>query len=92
MTSASTFREGRLSRYYRCNTRNMRGKEGGPTVQLRADTIERFMVACLQRLLADPENEASLQRCLGLLGLLTPNGTLSELWDYRSLGNRQRLV
>jgi hypothetical protein len=92
MTSASTFRDGRLYRYYRCSTRDKKGKEGCPTVQLGAEAIERFVVERLQRLLADPGCEVPLQKCLEPLGLLTPGGKVAELWEFLSLPNQQRLV
>lgn len=89
MTSASTFREGRMYRYYRCSTRDKKGKEGCPTVQLG---VERFVVERLQKVLADPDCRVPLQRCLEPLGLLVPGGNLAELWELLSLANRQRLV
>lgn len=43
MTSASTFRTGRLHRYYRCSTRDKQGKKSCPTKQLR----ECVVVPCM---------------------------------------------
>lgn len=49
LTSASTRRQGRLHRYYRCTTRDKKGKQVCPTRQLPAEALEDFVVDQLRR-------------------------------------------
>ena len=60
MTSASTFRDGRLHRYYRCTTRDKKGKKVCPTKQLPAEAIEAFVVERVQAAFGDPAFRSSL--------------------------------
>lgn len=92
MTSASTFREGRLYRYYRCRTRDKQGKEVCPTVQMSAEAIEGFVVKRLKEHLADPGLAPILRQRLEPLNLLLPPEGMAGLWEVLSLENRQRLV
>jgi len=91
MTSASTFREGRLYRYYRCRTRDKQGKEVCPTVQMPAEAIEAFVVDRVKEMIRAPEVAPCLTNRLGELGI--PEGVgLEGLWESLTLPNRQRLV
>lgn len=92
MTSASTFRRGRLYRYYRCSTRDKEGRKGCPTVQLPAEAIEMFVVEGIQALFADPEQAKNLRSHIETLGLRTPKDGLTALWGTLTLSNRQRLI
>ena len=49
LTSASTRRRGRTYRYYRCTTREKKGKQTCPTRQLSAEALEAFVVDQLRR-------------------------------------------
>lgn len=92
MTSASTFRSGRLHRYYRCSTRDKKGKEVCPTVQLPAEAIEAFVVDRIRTVLQDPRMKASLTAHLYAIGLQAPGGDLLQLWEVLTMPNQQRLI
>jgi site-specific DNA recombinase len=92
MTSASTFKEGRLYRYYRCRTRDKQGKDVCPTVQVPAEAIETFVVDRLIEVLKDPVLSPPLLSPLTQAGFAVPQGDLGALWELLSLTNRQRLV
>lgn len=92
MTSASTFRNGRLHRYYRCSTRDKQGKAVCPTVQLPADALEAFVVERIQEVLRDPDLRSRLAPHLAAVGLQTPGGDLAHLWVSLTLPNQQRLI
>ena len=92
MTSASTFREGRLHRYYRCTTRDKKGKKICPTKQLPAEAIEAYVVERVQVALNDPNLQSVLEVHLGRLGLQAPKEGFSHLWEALTLPNRRRLI
>ena len=92
MTSASTFRSGRLHRYYRCSTRDKQGKAVCPTVQMPAEAIEGFVVERVQSLLEEPRMRPVLTGHLERLGLQAPEGRLTDLWSALTLPNQQRLI
>ncbi len=92
MTSASTFRDGRLHRYYRCRTRDKQGKAVCPTVQMPADAIEGFVMERLKGFLAKAEALPALK---AHFQAFVPGGShpdLAALWETLTLANRQRLV
>lgn len=91
MTCASTFREGRLYRYYRCRTRDKQGKEVCPTVQMPAEAIEAFVVDRVKEMIRAPEVATCLSNRLAELGIPEDMG-LEGLWESLTLPNRQRLV
>lgn len=94
MTSASTRRNGRVFRYYRCTTRDKWGKKVCPTRQLPAETIEGFVVEQLKAAFQDPARcealNGYLMRGLGWLPEGFPG--FEHLWESLNLRNRQRLV
>lgn len=92
MTSASTFRHGRLYRYYRCRTRDKQGKAVCPTVQMPAEAIEAFVVERVQGVLGDPQYVPALTSPLQGLGLQAPGGNLGKLWEVLTPISRQRLI
>jgi len=92
MTSASTFRHGRLYRYYRCRTRDKQGKAVCPTVQMPAEAIEAFVVERVQGVLGDPQYVPALTGPLQGLGLQAPGGNLGKLWEVLMPSSRQRLI
>lgn len=92
MTSASTFRLGRLHRYYRCSNRDKQGKKACQTRQLPAEAIEAFVVDRVQDALVDPEMRPLLERQLNALGLRPPKVGLASLWEALTLPNRRRLI
>jgi len=92
MTSASTFRRGRLHRYYRCSTREKAGTKACPTTQLPAEAIETYVVERLQAVLEDPAFWAELQGQLEGFGFSWVRGGFTHLWETLTLSNRQRLV
>ena len=92
MTSASTFRWGRLHRYYRCSKRDKEGKKVCATRQLPAEAIEAFVVERVQAALADPQMRPLLEAQLAPLGLVVPRGDLTTLWEALTLPNRRRLI
>lgn len=92
MTSASTFRSGRLHRYYRCSTRDKQGKAVCPTVQMPADAIEGFVVERVRGYLEQPELKGFAEPYLAQLGLQAASGGISGVWDAMTLPNRQRLI
>ncbi|MBP1771240.1 MAG: Phage uncharacterized protein-like protein [Holophagaceae bacterium] len=92
MTSASTFRSGRLHRYYRYSTRDKQGKAVCPTVQMPAEAIEGFVVERVQKLLEEPRMRPLLTGHLERLGLQAPEGRLTDLWSALTLPNKQRLI
>jgi len=92
MTSASTFRSGRLHRYYRCSTRDKKGRAGCPTVQLPAEAIETFVVERIQEVLKDPALRPLLAEHLEVVGLQSPQGDLGQLWEVLTLPSRQTLI
>jgi DNA invertase Pin-like site-specific DNA recombinase len=91
MTSASTHRHGRHFRYYRCTTRNLRGKKACPTKQLPTEAIEIFVVDRLREAMADPVRAAVVGRLLPELGDFVVQG-FDALWAALTLVHRQRLV
>ncbi|WP_243295915.1 recombinase family protein [Geothrix mesophila] len=92
MTSASSFRMGRLHRYYRCSNRDKQGKKVCATRQLPAEAIEAFVVERIQGALEDPDMRPLLEAQLANLGLQAPKGGLSTLWEALTLPNRRRLI
>jgi len=92
MTSASTFRNGRLYRYYRCRTRDKQGKAVCPTVQMPAEAIEAFVVERVQEVLGNPEHAPSLVGPLQKLGLQVPDGEIGRLWELLTPPHRQALI
>ena len=92
MTSASTFRWGRLHRYYRCSKRDKEGKKACATRQLPAEALEAFVVERIQAALADPKLRPILEAQLAPLGLVVPRGDLTTLWEALTLPNRRRLI
>lgn len=92
MTSASTFRSGRLHRYYRCSTRDKQGKAVCPTVQMPADAIEGFVVDRVRGYLEQPELQGFAKPYLAQLGLQATGTGFSGVWEAMTLPNRQRLV
>jgi len=92
MTSASTFRSGRLHRYYRCSTRDKKGKEVCPTVQLPAEVIEAYVVDRIRRVLQDPRMKSTLTAHLYAIGLQAPGGDLAQLWEVLTIDSQQRLI
>lgn len=92
MTSASTFRNGQLYRYYRCRTRDKQGKGVCPTVQMPAEAIEAFVVERVQGVLADPQHAAALAGPLRELGLQAPGGNFGLLWEALTMPYRQNLI
>jgi hypothetical protein len=92
MTSASTFRSGRLHRYYRCSTRDNQGKAVCPTVQMPADAIEGFVVERVRGYLEQPEMRGVAEPYLAQLGLQATGVGFSGVWDALTLPNRQRLI
>lgn len=59
-TPASTKKRGREYRYYRCVTRDKRGRAACPGQQLPAGAIEEFVVEQLKKVTADPRMAASV--------------------------------
>lgn len=92
MTSASTFRSGRLHRYYRCSTRDKQGKAVCPTVQMPADAIEGFVVERVRGYLEQPDLQGFAESYLAQLGLKAGGGGISGVWNALTLSNRQRLI
>lgn len=94
MTSASTRRDGRLYRYYRCTTRDKWGKKVCPTRQLPAEPIEGFVVETLKEALSAPERRAAVDHYLstGLGWLPQSFPGFSEVYEALNLRNRQRLI
>ena len=91
MTSASTHRNGRLFRYYRCTTRNLHGRKACPTRQLPTEAIEAFVLARLRETFARPEQAGFLGRFLPEFGDLATSG-FDPLWEVLTLHHRQSLV
>jgi hypothetical protein len=91
MTSASTHRDGRLFRYYRCTTRNLHGRKACPTKQLPTEAIEAFVLARLRETFAQPERACLLSRLLPEFGNLAASG-FDPLWEVLTLHHRQSLV
>ncbi|MBI3131512.1 MAG: recombinase family protein [Acidobacteria bacterium] len=94
MTSASTHRGERIHRYYRCSTRDKRGKKACPTTQLPAEALERFVVEHLRAVLTAPEQREQANRWIRRAFPELPK-TLSgfdELWKALDLRHRQSLV
>lgn len=89
MTSASTNRDGRVHRYYRCTTRDKGGRKACPTKQLPADAIEAFVVERLRDYLSDPE---VCQDIPARFGLDEGDWSFERLWGCLNLMNRQFLV
>lgn len=94
MTSASTRRDGRVFRYYRCTTRDKFGKKVCPTRQLPAEAIEGFVVEKLEEAFQDPKRREALDRYLvqGLGWLPKTFPGFEEIWNALNLRNRQRLI
>jgi len=89
MTSASSFRNGRLHRYYRCRTRDKQGKSVCPTTQLPAEAIESFVVEQVQA--AITERGEQLQPHLEALGW-HQIGSALEIWEALTPANQRRWV
>jgi len=94
MTSASTHRDGRTHRYYRCTTRDKMGKKACGTKQLPAEAIERFVVEHLRATLMAPGQGQMMSRWLhaGFPDLPEALHGFDELWKVLALRHRQRLV
>ena len=94
MTSASTRRKGRVFRYYRCTTRDKRGKKACAMKQLPAEAIEIFVVEQLKVAFESPRRQVALNRFLvqGLGWLPTAFSGFGEVWAGLNLLNRQRLI
>ncbi len=94
MTSASTRRDGRVFRYYRCTTRDKWGKKVCPTKQLPAEALESFVVDQLREAFRDKARRAALDRYLirGLGWLPSAFPGFGEIWEALNLRNRQRLI
>jgi len=92
MASASTFKKGRIYRYYRCITRDKYGKKRCATVQVPAEAIEDFVVERIQALFGDPAQSLSLRAHIELIGLQAPQEGLTALWETLTPRNRQRLI
>lgn len=94
MTSASTRRDGRVFRYYRCTTRDKWGKKVCPMKQLPAEAIETFVVEQLKAAFENRARRAALDRYLvrGLGWLPTAFPGFGEIWTALNLRNRQRLI
>jgi len=94
MTSASTRRNGRVFRYYRCATRDIRRKKACPTRQLPAEAIEGFVVEKLQEAFQDPARREALDQYLvqGLGWLPQTFPGFTEIWEALNLRNRHRLI
>lgn len=94
MTSASTRRNGRVFRYYRCTTRDKWGKRVCAMKQLPAEAIETFVVDQLKEAFQDKGRRAALDgyliRGLGWLPKAFPG--FEEIWGALNLRNRQRLI
>jgi DNA invertase Pin-like site-specific DNA recombinase len=94
MTSASTRRDGRVFRYYRCTTRDKWGKKVCPTKQLPAEAIETFVVEQLKEAFQTRARRTALDRYLirGLGWLPSAFPGFGEIWAALNLRNRQRLI
>lgn len=94
MTSASTRRDGRVFRYYRCTTRDKWGKKVCPMKQLPAEAIETFVVEQLRDAFQNRARRAALDRYLvrGLGWLPSAFPGFGEIWGALNLRNRQRLI
>lgn len=94
MTSASTRRDGRVFRYYRCTTRDKWGKKVCPMKQLPAEAIETFVVDQLKEAFQNRARRAALDRYLvrGLGWLPSAFPGFGEIWASLNLRNRQRLI
>ncbi len=94
MTSASTRRDGRVFRYYRCTTRDKWGKKVCPMKQLPAEAIETFVVDQLKEAFQNKVRRAALDRYLirGLGWLPSAFPGFGEIWAALNLRNRQRLI
>jgi len=94
MTSASTRRNGRQFRYYRCTTRDKLGTKSCPTKQLPAEPIEQFVVDRLKEAFENPSRRAALDRYLVHgMGWLPKNFPgFAEVWATLNLRNQQRLI
>lgn len=94
MTSASTRRDGRVFRFYRCTTRAKWGKKVCSTRQLPAEAIEGFVVEKLKEAFQNESRRDVLERYMvqGLGWLPKAFPGFDELWDALNLRNRQRLI
>lgn len=94
MTSASTRRDGRVFRYYRCTTRDKWGKKVCSMKQLPAEAIETFVVEQLKEAFQNKARRVVLDRYLirGLGWLPTAFPGFGEIWAALNLRNRQRLI
>jgi hypothetical protein len=94
MTSASTRRDGRVFRYYRCTTRDKWGKKVCAMKQLPAEAIETFVVEQLKEAFQNKARRAALDRYLvrGLGWLPSAFPGFGEIWAALNLRNRQRLI
>jgi hypothetical protein len=94
MTSASTRRDGRVFRYYRCTTRDKWGKKVCSMKQLPAEAIETFVVEQLKEAFKNRMRRAALDRYLirGLGWLPSAFPGFGEIWEALNLRNRQRLI
>jgi len=94
MTSASTHRDGRTHRYYRCTTRDKMGKKACGTKQLPAEAIERFVVEHLRNALTAPGQSPEVSQWIrrGFPELPKTFKGFDDLWQVLDLPHRQRLV
>ena len=94
MTSASTRRDGRVFRYYRCTTRDKWGKKVCSMKQLPAEAIETFVVEQLKQAFQNKARRVALDRYLiqGLGWLPSAFPGFGEIWVALNLRNRQRLI
>ena len=94
MTSASTRRDGRVFRYYRCTTRDKWGKKVCAMKQLPAEAIEVFVVERLGEAFSDPDRRAAMDQYLiqGLGWLPESFPGFTEVWQALNTLNRQRMI
>ena len=94
MTSASTRRDGRVFRYYRCTTRDKWGKKVCAMKQLPAEAIEVFVVERLGEAFSDPDRRAAMDQYLiqGLGWLPEAFPGFTEVWQALNTLNRQRMI
>lgn len=92
MTSASSYRNDKALRYYRCKTRDKRGKDACPSPQVPAEALEDFVIAQVQDFLSDPEQEERAKALLKAFGLEGIQGDLVKVWESLTPLNRQRLM
>ena len=107
LTSGSTQKGGRVYRYYRCTTRDKKGRQACPTRQLPAEAIETFVVDQIREAIRDGRiDPAGLEQLAQQLEqseegqgeaaeLRWLGGVLAQfdgVWVLLSSENRQRLI